>query len=149
MNRINFFKIGLVIIIVLIISLIILKLTKNVKSDNIENDESKNYMENTDGTKVNTSEDVKKTQNLDGIIVENSDLVYSKSETVLKTNVTNTTSVSRNISLKIYFCDEKGEIIEESFGYVGMVASDETRQLNSSITTDVSNTKSIRYEIVK
>ena len=149
MNRINFFKISVVVIFLLIVLLIFLKVTK--KDNNVEKEvaTTTNYVENADGTKTNNSEMVKSEQNFDGINVKGIDLTYSNSNTTLITNVTNTTIEAKNISLKIFFYDESGNLLGESFGYVGKIAPNETRQINSAITTDVSNTKNIKYEIVK
>lgn len=149
MDRVNFFKIGLLIIVILVISLIGIKILKkdNIIEETKQN--GKNYLEAEDGTKTNISEIIKETQKIDDVLIEDAGLIYKNSETILKTKVTNNSGIVKTIKFKIYFNDESGNKIEESFGYVGNIAPNETRVLETSITTDVSNSKSIKYEISK
>ncbi len=151
MNRLNFFKITVVIVIILVITLIILNvIKKNNNYINIDDTQStKNHTENENGTKTNISEELKIEQNIEGLNIKCVNLEYLNNDTKLITNVTNTTSELKNVNLKIYFCDEKGRTIEESFGYLGKILPNETKQIKTRITTDVSNTKNIKYEIVK
>lgn len=150
MNRMNFFKLTLVVIVILVIALIVINVTKkpNTQAQNTTQN-GQNYVEGTDGTKVNNSEDLNKDKVAEGIKVESPKLVYTNGATRLTANVTNTSTETKNVSLKIIFLDDKGATIAESVGYVGSILPNETRQLDSTITTDVANAKDIRFEITK
>ncbi len=141
-------KTTIILSIIAVIAAVII--TVNIfKKDSKDKETSKNYIENKDGTKVNTSEDIKKDKEVEGIKIQKQSLIYSNGSSKLISNITNTTSETKTVSFKIFFIDETGQVIIEALGYVGNVMPGETRQLDSEITTDVSNAKDVKYEVIK
>ena len=101
--------------------------------------------------KVNTNEDVIKDQEVDGIKMTNTSLVVTNGITKLVTNVTNNSTEDYNLEEYIIIVkDENGKEIIRIPGYVGnTIKAGETKTINSSVDIDLSNAKSIEYEVKK
>lgn len=141
-------KTTIVLSIIAVIAAVII--TVNIfKKDNKDKEPIKNYIENKGGIKINTSDNIKKDKEVEGIKIQKQSLVYSNGSSKLISNITNTTNETKAVSFKIIFIGEKGQVIIEALGYVGNVMPGETRQLDSEITTDVSNAKDVKYEVIK
>lgn len=101
--------------------------------------------------KVNTNENVIKDQEVDGIKMTNTSLVVTNGITKLITNVTNNSTEDYNLEeYTIIIKDENDKEIIRIPGYVGnTIKAGETKTINSSVDIDLSNAKSIEYEVKK
>lgn len=100
---------------------------------------------------VVTDEEVIKDQVVDGLQLTNTSLVVNGGVTLLVTNVANNTGADYYLNeFRIHVKDEAGQIIADIPGYVGdVIPNGESRDINSSIDTDLSNAKSIEYVVDK
>jgi hypothetical protein len=101
--------------------------------------------------KVNTEEDVVKDQEVDGIKLTNTSLVITDGVSKLTTQVTNDTDSDYELDeYTIIIKDKDDKEIIRIPGYVGnVIKAGETRTINSSVDIDLSNAKSIEYEVKK
>jgi len=67
----------------------------------------------------------------------------------LTSEVTNYSVVKDNLRFKVKFVANDATTIAESVGFVGKIAENETKYIDSYITADVSNAKGIIYEIME
>lgn len=109
----------------------------------------KNYTETEDGTKVNTSEDVSKDKEVANVLLEESKIIYENGMSKLTSKVTNDAIAKDNLRFKVKFLDNGGTVIAESVGFVGQIKANEIKYIDSYITLDVSNAKSITYELME
>lgn len=109
---------------------------------------TKNYTEQADGTKVNTSGELSKTKIVENITIEKSELVYKNGTSKLTSKVTNNGVAKENLRFKIKFIANDGTTISESVGFLGAIKENEIKYIDSSITFDVLNAKDITYEIM-
>ena len=116
---------------------------KNNEKDN--NKDSKTDME------VNTNDEVIKDQNIDGIEVTNTSLVYENGLSYFSATVTNNTGSDYELNeYKINVKDSEGNIIVIIPGNVGStIKNGESKNINSVVTEDLSKAAYIEYEIVK
>lgn len=136
------------ILVAAIVVLFIFLIAQNVKNKAPE--EVENYVEQGNGTKVNTSSDVSKEKKVGDVVIEKSQLIYSGGITKLTSKVTNLGIETKNgIKFKIKFIANDKTVMAESEGYIGAIKPGEVRYINSSITRDVVDAKDIVYEIVK
>lgn len=150
-ERKGFSKTSLIIIvaIILIIISIIFMIKQGDENSKLEgeNKNKNNYETNMDGSKINTSEEVSKEQKVGNILIEKSSIVYENGISKLTSKVTNDNIEKESLKFTIKFIDNNNEIIAESVGLVGKIKSGETKYISSNITSDVTNAKSIIYEI--
>lgn len=101
--------------------------------------------------KVNTNENVIKDQELEGFKFQNTSLVYENGTSTLVSSVTNTSSQTQNLSeFAIHVKDADGNEIITLSGYIGgSVEPGETRTINSSYGSDITNAASITYEVLR
>ena len=116
---------------------------KNNEKDN--NKDSKTDME------VNTNDEVIKDQNIDGIEITNTSLVYENGLSYFSATVTNNTGSDYELNeYKINVKDSEGNIIVIIPGNVGStIKNGESKNINSVVTEDLSKAAYIEYEIVK
>ena len=100
---------------------------------------------------VNNNEEVTKDQNIEGIMITNTSLVYEDGISYLKATVTNNTGSDYELNeYKINVKDSDGNIIVTMPGYIGSVLKNgESKTINTMISEDLSNAYSIEYEVVK
>ena len=93
-----------------------------------------------DGSKLNVSEELRKTKTLDGLEITNIQLREINGITRLLADVENKTSSTveaKNVNIKIL--DKSGNTITEISGVVDRLESGKKTQLNIGVTGDVSN----------
>ncbi len=148
-NQRKIVAVGIIAIgIVVIVIILLLALNKNKGNNNENQVDTSNYTEQEDGTKVNTSDKILKIKQIGDIQIENANLVYKNSESVLTINVVNKGEVQNNLRLKIKYIGIDGSTILESTGYVGKILKEETKQITVQVTTDIANIEDIEYEIL-
>ena len=152
------FTILIILLLVLIVATTILNLTKG-KSEEKVFQESKNEVveENNmeefvevqeNGSKVNMSEELKKTKTIDGLEISNISLVENNNVSKIVANVTNSTNKTLGgFLVDIIVKNKDGKEITTIGAYIDKVKSGETVQLNASATSDFVNANDI--EIVK
>lgn len=109
----------------------------------------KNYTETETGTKVNTSEEVSKDKEVANVLLEESKIIYENGMSKLTSKVTNDATAKDNLRFKVKFLDNAGTVMAESVGFVGQIKANEVKYIDSYITLDVSNAKSITYELME
>jgi cytoskeletal protein RodZ len=118
-------------------------LTENSNKDTI------NYQTVGDNTKVNTSDEVTKTQTVEEVTIENSKIVYENGISKITSKVTNNAIAKDNLRFTIKAVANDGSTIAQTIGYVGKIGANETKYIDSNITADLANAKSILYEVIK
>lgn len=119
---------------------------QNSVSSNVDNTAENNTLveefveKQEDGSKVNTSEQLKKTKTIDGLEITNIRLVESGGLSQIVADVKNTTSTTKgDFDITITALDKNGNKIASLSGYIDRVAPGKTAQLNASVTTDMAN----------
>ena len=101
-----------------------------------------------DGSKVNTSEELKKTKTIDGLEISNIRLVENNNVSQVVADVTNPTNGTLgDFPVEIIVLDKEGNEITRIGGYIDRVNAGETVELNASATSDFAN--AYDFEIVK
>ena len=101
-----------------------------------------------DGSKVNTSEELKKTKTIDGLEISNIRLVENNNVSQVVADVTNPTNGTLgDFPVEIIVKDKEGNEITRIGGYIDRVNAGETVQLNASATSDFAN--AYDFEVVK
>ena len=129
--------------------LVCLTLVTGCGKDKTTNDDKKE--DNMPTIEVNDNQEVIKDQNIDGIEITNTSLVYEDGISYLKATVTNNTGSDYELNeYKINVKDNDGNIIVTMPGYVGSVIKNgESKSINTMISEDLSKAYSIEYEVVK
>ena len=129
--------------------LVCLTLVTGCGKDKTTNDDKKE--DNMPTIEVNDNQEVIKDQNIDGIEITNTSLVYEDGISYLKATVTNNTGSDYELNeYKINVKDSDGNIIVTMPGYVGSVIKNgESKSINTMISEDLSKAYSIEYEVVK
>ena len=111
----------------------------------------KTTTDNKTTVEVNNNEEVTKAQNIEGITITNTSLVYEDGISYLKATVTNNTGSDYKLNeYKINVKDSDGNIIVTMPGYIGSVLKNgESKTINTMISEDLSKAYSIEYEVVK
>lgn len=101
--------------------------------------------------KVNTNENVIKDQEVEGLRMTNTSLVYENGTTTLVTEVTNNTKEDYPVKrIKITVKDKEGNIITTLIGTIAdTIKPGESRIIDSDTPIDLSEAESIEYSIVK
>ena len=117
--------------------------------DKTKNDDKKEDDKPT--IEVNDNKEVIKDQNIDGIEITNTSLVYEDGISYLNATVTNNTGSDYELNeYRINVKDSDDNIIVTMPGYVGSVLKNgESKTINTMITEDLSKAASIEYEVVK
>ena len=129
--------------------LVCLTLVTGCGKDKTKNDDKKD--DNKTTVEVNNNEDITKNQNIEGIEITNTSLVYEDGISYLKATVTNNTGSDYELNeYRINVKDDDGNIIVTMPGYVGSVLKNgESKTINTTIGEDLSKAYSIEYEVVK
>ena len=129
--------------------LVCITLVTGCGKDKTKNDDKKD--DNKTAVEVNNNEEVTKDQNIEGITITNTSLVYEDGISYLKATVTNNTGSDYELNeYKINVKDSDGNIIVTMPGYVGSVLKNgESKTINTMISEDLSNAYSIEYEVIK
>ena len=129
--------------------LVCLTLVTGCGKDKSKNEDKKD--DNKTTVEVNNNEEVTKDQNIEGITITNTSLVYEDGISYLKATVTNNTGSDYELNeYKINVKDSDGNIIVTMPGYVGSVLKNgESKTINTTIGEDLSKAYSIEYEVVK
>lgn len=141
--------------IILIIVLLVVKGGNKNPVDNTQNNVNQNTVSNVtnnnsvteefvekqeNGSKVNTSEQLKKTKTIDGLEISNIRLVENAGLSQIVADVKNPTSTTKgDFDIVITAVDKNGNKIAELSGFIDKVAAGKTVQLNASVTTDIAN----------
>ena len=99
------------------------------------------YVQNLeDGSKLNVSEELRKTKTIDGLEITNIQLKEIKGITTLLADVENKTgSTVESKKVKVTILDKSGNAITELLGIVDKLESGKKTQLNIAVTADVAN----------
>ena len=129
--------------------LVCITLVTGCGKDKTKNDDKKD--DNKTTVEVNNNEEVTKDQNIEGITITNTSLVYEDGISYLKATVTNNTGSDYKLNeYRINVKDNDGNIIVTMPGYVGSVLKNgESKTINTMISEDLSKAYSIEYEVVK
>lgn len=129
--------------------LVCITLVTGCGKDKTKNDDKKD--DNKTTVEVNNNEEVTKDQNIEGITITNTSLVYEDGISYLKATVTNNTGIDYELNeYRINVKDSDGNIIVTMPGYVGSVLKNgESKTINTMISEDLSKAYSIEYEVVK
>ncbi|MNV78849.1 hypothetical protein D3C71_1723660 [compost metagenome] len=108
-----------------------------------------NYEETAGGNKVNTSQEISETKNVDDLKIEQGKLVYENGTSKLTSKVTNNGESRENLIFDVKFIANDGTVIATSKGLVGDIKANEVKYIESNITLDVVGAKDVVYEVVK
>lgn len=149
----------LIITIALVVVGIVTKKTNNnvtqVGSDKVQDDkeekpslDEEHVVTLEDGTRLSTSEALKKTKSFDGITITDIQLTEKENKTVLLGTLTNTASETKggyyvNIVLK----DKNGNEITILRTYIDELGAGESAQLNTQTTLDYANAYDFSVEL--
>lgn len=148
MLSISVVLLGIVIIIVMAVSILGNRNQTNNQGNNVVEDTT-NYTTTPEGSKVNTSEEVATDKKVGNILLEQSKIVYENGTSKLTSKVTNDATAKDNLRFTVKFIANDGTTIAQSVGYVGAIKENETRYIDSYITSDVSNAKDVVYEVLE
>ena len=152
----------LIILLIILFFLIVITIAVNSRDDReveekpqtpeigvTEENEVEEFVEDQeDGSKVNTSEELKKTKTIDGLEISNIRLVENNNVSQVVADVTNPTNETLgDFPVEIIVKDKEGNEITRIGGYIDRVNAGETAQLNASATSDFAN--AYDFEIVK
>lgn len=114
-------------------------------------DEKDNNKKQEGDTTINTSQDVIKDQEFEGLKMENTSLVMENGRSTLVTEVTNNTGADYYLQMfTITVKDSDGKVITTLPGYAGdVIRNGETKVINSSTDRDLTNAASIEYSVTK
>ncbi|MDD2376347.1 MAG: hypothetical protein PHD15_02210 [Clostridia bacterium] len=139
---------GIIIIVIMAINI----LGKGNETNNITNNVTQsttNYTIIAEGNKVNTSLEFASDKKVGKILLEKSNIFFTNGTSKLTSKVTNDGIAKENLRFTVKFIANDGSIIAQSIGFVGAIKENETKYIDSYITSDVSNAKDITYEIIK
>ena len=148
----------LVIVVLLIVIIVAVNANKNkVNEENtqtpaigvVEENKVEEFVEvQEDGSKVNTSEELKKTKTIDGLEISNIRLVENNNVSQVVAEVKNPTNeILGDFPVDIIVKDKEGKEITTIGAYIDKVNPGETVELNASATSDFAN--AYDFEIVK
>lgn len=149
-KKANFYRLSIIIVIIILILIIgIYNINRNKNKVNTQTNTSnnENYTE-TNGVKTNTSQSVSQNKQVGDVVIEQSTITYTGGTSKLTSKVTNNGPAVDNLRFTVKFIANDGSVIAQSVGYVGQIGTNEVRFIDSYITTDVSNAKDIKYEII-
>ena len=100
-----------------------------------------------DGSKVNTSKEMQKTKELDGLQITNIQLKEKGGITTLLADIENKTNETiKEKSIEIEVLDKSGKVITTVRGFTDEVEAGGKAQLNMSVTADISNAYDFRIK---
>lgn len=122
---------------------------QNNVSGPVENTVIENFVQvQSDGTKVNQSEELKKVKTLDGLEISNIQLTEKGNLSVLTADVKNTTTERKgDFGVRITLLDKDGKEMITISGYIDSVEPNQTVKMETSATTQLTN--AYDFKIVK
>ena len=161
--KVSIIFIGILIITIIAFAIILnIKQKQNTTKNEQKLQEQENIIENTtkqvsefseqlpNGVKVNTSEKVSESKELNGLILSNIQLTEDGGITTLLAEVKNNTgkkTESKKVTIEIL--DKDGNVITDFEGFIDAMDINDTVKLNASITGDVSNAYDFRIKEAK
>lgn len=119
---------------------------ETVENNTVEEEKYVEVLEN--GTKLNTSEKLKETKEIDGMEISNMQLTEEGNITKLLGTITNNSNTTKgNYEINIKLIAENGKALTTLVGYIGELEPGESTQLSTSTTFDYANTYDV--EITK
>ena len=119
---------------------------ETVENNTVEEEKYVEVLEN--GTKLNTSEKLKETKEIDGMEISNMQLTEEGNITKVLGTITNKSNTTKgNYEINIKLIDENGKELTTLVGYIGELEPGESTQLSTSTTFDYANTYDV--EITK
>ena len=148
----------LIIIVLLIVIIVAVNANKNKGNEEntqtpaigvVEENKVEEFVEvQEDGSKVNKSEELKKTKTIDGLEISNIRLVENNNVSQVVADVKNPTSKTLgDFPIDIVVKDKAGKEITTIGAYIDKVEAGKTVQLHASATSDFAN--AYDFEIVK
>lgn len=147
-----FIIIALLIVIIVGVSIKNKKEVQNPQSPTVgmvEEDKLEEFVEvQENGSKVNISEELKKTKTIEGLEISNIRLVENNNVSQVVADIKNPSNKTLgDFPVDIIVKDKVGKEITRIGGYIDKVSPGETAQLNASATSDFAN--AYDFEIVK
>lgn len=100
-----------------------------------------------DGTRLNTSEDLKKMKTIDGMEITNIQLTEKGNQTLLLGNITNPTDTTKGgFIADVTVLDKQGNEIITIDAYIGEIKPGESQQFSTSATFDYANAYDFKIE---
>ena len=148
----------LIIIVLLIVIIVAVNANKNKGNEEntqtpaigvVEENKVEEFVEvQEDGSKVNTSEELKKTKTIEGLEISNIRLVENNNVSQVVADIKNPTNETLgDFPVDIIVKDKAGKEITTIGAYIDKVNPGETVELNASATSDFAN--AYDFEIVK
>lgn len=137
------------ILIIMLIALNISSLEKYFGSSKKVSNIQTNYNQASIITEITTNGDSLEDQETNGVSLEQSRLVYVAGTSILTSKITNNGVTKNNFRFRVKFVSYGGSVLAEVMVYVGRIKTSETKYIDSYIYKDISNLKSIVYEIIE
>lgn len=131
------------ILILVVITIIVIAITvvvkNNKKKAETNPDTGSELTQNLEnGSKVNTSEQLKQTKKVDDMELTDIQLTEVNGEATIRANATNNTAVAKKeFAITINVLNKNGEKISEVGAMIGSTKPGETRQINASINMSI------------
>lgn len=131
----------IIVLVIIFIKNIIIKSKNKEQTNNTTQTTQEKYVQTLDnGTKLNTSEKLKKDKKVEDLELKNIQLTYKNGVTNLLCDIQNNSKKEVNMEdVEIVLLDENGDTIYKMRGFMEAIKPGETKQFNSSITADFSN----------
>lgn len=137
--------IGVILVAILVWSTIRNSSKKEELGTDVQNEKEEFVQKLADGSKLNTSKELKKTKKVDGLEFTNIQLREIGGITTLLADVTNTTKSAVNTKIvSIDILDKSGNKITTVRGVIEDLAAKAKFQINASVTADVANAYDFR-----
>ena len=143
-----------ILLIILVIVVIIFAVTKNKKSEKVENTAIENSSVESvvqvqeDGTKLNTSTKLNEPKEVGGLRFDNIQFTEKNGQTVLLANVTNNSGKATEMTLvEVTLIDKEEKEIEKLNGLISPLQAGASTQLNISTSLDYSDAYDIKIVI--
>ncbi len=136
------------VVVIVIMAVYFLGNVVNKENEQVGSEDTVNFVETSEGSKLNTSSKVAEDKKVGNVLIEKSQIIFENGVSKLTSKVTNDAVAKENLRFKVKFIANDGSTISESVGYIGPIKANETRYINSDITLDVTNAKEIIYEIM-
>jgi hypothetical protein len=107
-----------------------------------------NYIITQNEVKENNSDQVKEEQKINNLVISNTKIVYEYEISTLTADIINTSTDINNLKMKVIFLDDDSKIIAEKEFNAFDIKENETKNISLELPEDVSNSKSVKYEIV-
>lgn len=137
------------ILLIMLIALNISSLEKFFGSNKKVNNIQSNYNQASIITEINKSGDSLANQETNNVALEKTRLVYVAGTSILTSKIINNGETKNNFRFRVKFISYNGSTLTEITVYVGKIKAGETKYIDSYVYKDISNLKSIVYEIIE